>query len=136
MPHTLSVERHADIKDGAEPCRILLVVSDRQRHDQMQRCVLDHLPGCRIDVASSYFDAMARATRMETHLLVLDLSLDSALMPALKRFMARVAPLSLVHVFDDSMDSAPCSAPQGDRPSIVRLKQAFETMAGRWSPSH
>lgn|GEM_PF-5281594 len=134
MPHTLSVERHADIKDGAEPCRILLVVSDRQRHDQMQRCVLDHLPGCRIDVAGSYFDAMAHATRMETHLLVLDLSLDSALVPAIKRFMARVAPLSLVHVFDDSMDSAPGTG--CDRPSIARLKQVVEAMASRRPPSH
>jgi hypothetical protein len=136
LSRTLSVERHAHIKDGAQPCRILLVVSDRQRHDQMQRCVLDHLPGCRIDVASSYFDAMARATRMETHLLVLDLSLDSALVPALKRFLARAAPLTLVHVFDDSMDSAACSTSQDDRPSFIRLKQAFEAMASRRPPSH
>ena len=134
MPHTWSVERHADIKDDAQPCRILLVVSDRQRHEQMQRCARDHLPGCRINVSGSYVDAMARATRMETHLLVLDLSLDSVLVPALKRFMARLAPLSLVHVFDDSMDSAPGTG--CDRPSIARLKHVVKAMASRRPPSH
>jgi hypothetical protein len=112
----------------------LLVVSDWQRHDRMQRCVLDNLPGCRIDVANSYVDAMARATRMETHLLVLDLSLDSALVPALKRFLARVAPLSLVHVFDDSMDSAPDTS--CDRPSITRLMQAIKALVSRQPHSH
>jgi len=134
LPHTWSVERHADIKDDAQPCRILLVVSDRQRHEQMQRCARDHLPGCRINVSGSYVDAMARATRMETHLLVLDLSLDSVLVPALKRFMARLAPLSLVHVFDDSMDSAPGTG--CDRPSIARLKHVVKAMASRRPPSH
>jgi len=112
----------------------LLVVSDRQRHDEMQRCVRDHLPGCPIGVADSYVDAMARATRMETHLLVLDLSLDSVLVPAIKRFMARVAPLSLVRVFDDSMDSAPGTG--CDCPSITRLKQALKALASRLPHSH
>lgn len=111
------------------PCRVLLVVANPQRHAVLQRCVQKNLPGCVVETVDSYFDAMARATRMETHLLVLDLSLDSVLVPALKRFLARAAPRALVHVFDDSQDNAPGAGTDCNRPSIVQLKQAFAALA-------
>ncbi len=117
------------------PCRVLLVVDNPQRHALLQRCVQNNLPGCVIETVDSYFDAMARATRMETHLLVLDLSLDSVLVPALKRFLARAAPQALVYVFDDSQDSAPGAGTDCNRPSIVQLKQAFASLAALRSPT-
>lgn len=112
------------------PRRVLLVVANPQRLALLQRCVQNNLPGCVIETVDSYYDAMARATRMQAHLLVLDLSLDSVLVPALKRFLARAAPQALVHVFDDSQDSAPGAGTGCNRPSIVQLKQAFASLAG------
>lgn len=117
------------------PCRVLLVVDNLQRLSLLQRCVQNHLPGCVVETVDSYYDAMARATRMQAHLLVLDLSLDSVLVPALKRFLARAAPQALVHVFDDSQDSAPGAGTDCNRPSIVQLKQAFEKLAALRSPT-
>lgn len=117
------------------PCRVLLVVDNPRRQSLLQQCVRKNLPGCVIETVDSYFDAMARATRLQTHLLVLDLSLDSVLVPALKRFLARAAPQALVHVFDDSQDSAPGAGTDCNRPSIVQLKQAFETLAVLRSPT-
>lgn len=138
MPHSESfesVERPAVNGSDESHCRVLLVAQDPERLEVMQQCARANLPGCRIDVVSSYFDAMARATRMETHLLVLDLSMDSVLVPALKRFLARSAPQSVVHVFDDSLDCAPCSGTDCQNPSIVQMKQAFAALAaGRASP--
>lgn len=113
----------------APPCRVLLVVEDPQRQALLQGCVNKHLPGCRVDVVDSYFDAMARATRLQTDLLVLDLSLDSVLVPALKRFLARAAPRAVVHVFDDAMDGAPGAVAEGHRPSIVQLKRTFAALS-------
>jgi hypothetical protein len=136
MCHVVSVE-HPDPRGSDAPqCRVLLVVQDPARHHVMQRCVRENLPGCRIDVVTSYFDAMARASRMETHMLVLDLSMDSLLVPALKRFLARAAPQALVHVFDDSMDDAPGAGTDCQRPSIVQLKQAFVALSASPFPSH
>jgi hypothetical protein len=117
------------------PCRVLLVVDNPQRLALLQRCVQNNLPGCVIETVDSYYDAMARATRMQAHLLVLDLSLDSVLVPALKRFLARAAPQALVHVFDDSQDSAPGAGTGCNRPSLVQLKQAFATLAALRSPT-
>ena len=77
-----------------------------------------------------------RVRVLETHLLVLDLSLDSVLVPALKRFLARAAPQALVHVFDDSQDDAPGAGTDCNRPSIVQLKQAFATLVALRFPSH
>lgn len=114
---------------------MLLVVDNPQRHALLHRCVQRNLPGCLIETVDSYYDAMARATRLETHLLVLDLSLDSVLVPALKRFLARAAPQALVHVFDDSQDDAPGAGTDCNRPSIVQLKQAFAALAALRTPT-
>jgi len=108
----------------------MLVVNDPKRHAMLHRCVQNNLPGCRIDVVDSYFDAMDRVVRMETHLLVLDLSMDSVLVPALKRFLSRAAPQALIHVFDDALDTAPDAGTGCNRPSIVRLKQSFSALTG------
>ncbi len=115
---------------------MLLVVEDPNRQALLTGCVQKHLPGCRIEMVDSYYDAMARATRLQTDLLVLDLSLDSVLVPALKRFLARAAPRALVHVFDDSLDGAPGAASDCNRPSIVQLKQSFSTLASDRAPTH
>ncbi len=109
---------------------MLLVVDNPQRLSLLQRCVHNNLPGCVVETVDSYYEAMARATRMQAHLLVLDLSLDSVLVPALKRFLARAAPQALVHVFDESQDSAPGAGTDCNRPSLVQLKQAFASLAG------
>lgn len=128
MPSSWSVESPIGTGQRASHCRVLLVVDDPQRQALLKGCVQKHLPGCSIDMVVSYYDAMARATRMQTDLLVLDLSLDSVLVPALKRFLARAAPQALVHVFDDSLDSAPGAATDCNRPSIVQLKQVFTAL--------
>lgn len=135
MPHTRSADRQAGAGPNSSPRRVMLVVDDPKRHALLQRCVQNNLPGCRIDVVDSYLDAMERATRLEAHLLVLDLSMDSVLVPAIKRFLARAAPQALIHVFDDSLDSAPGAGTDCNRPSIVRLKQSFSTLArGHFPP--
>jgi CheY-like chemotaxis protein len=109
---------------------VLLVVDDPQRQALLKGCLQKHLPGCRIEMVHSYYDAMSRATRLQTDLLVLDLSLDSVLVPALKRFLARAAPQALVHVFDDSQDNMPGAEAGCNSPSILQLKQTFSILAG------
>lgn len=136
MSHPRSANSQAGDGSSAPPCQVLLVVGDPKRHALIQRCVQNHLPGCRIDVVDSYFDAMDRVIRMHTHLLVLDLSMDSVLVLALKRFLARAAPQSMVHLFDDSLDSAPDAGTGCNRPSIVRLKQTFSALADSHSQPH
>ncbi|MDP1683840.1 MAG: hypothetical protein U1E02_33370 [Hydrogenophaga sp.] len=134
MSSSWSVECPAAPDPDAAPCRVLLVVDDPGRQALLKGCVQKHLPGCRIEMVDSYYDAMSRATRLQTDLLVLDLSLDSVLVPALKRFLARAAPQALVHVFDDSQDSAPGAGTDCNRPSILQLKQAFASLADLRSP--
>lgn len=129
MPHTRLAEQHSVDVATEAPRRVLLVVQDPQRQALLYRCVQKNLPGCVIDTVDSYYEAMARATRMQTHLLVLDLSLDSVLVPALKRFLARAAPRAQVHVFDDSSDDAPDAGTGCNRPSIVQLKQGFAALS-------
>lgn len=136
MPHTRLVEQHITRASCDAPRRVLLVVQNPQRQALLYRCVQKNLPGCVIDTVDSYYEAMARATRMQTHLLVLDLSLDSVLVPALKRFLARSAPLAQVHVFDDSGDDAPDAGTGCNRPSIVQLKQAFADLSSCTSATH
>lgn len=128
VPLSWSVEGHPVTQTDAPAFRVLLVVDDPKRQALLQSCVQRHLPECCIDTVDSYYDAMARATRLQTDLLVLDLSLDSVLVPALKRFLARAAPHALVHVFDDAQDNAPGAATGCNRPSIVQLKQSFSAL--------
>lgn len=129
VPLSWSVQSPAAKEPSASPTRVLLVVDDPKRQALLQTCVQRHLPGCRIEMVNSYYDAMARATRMQTDLLVLDLSLDSVLVPALKRFLARAAPQAQVHVYDDSVDDAPGAGTDCNRPSIVQLKQTFAALS-------
>lgn len=82
-----------------------------------------------MDVVDSHFDAVSRVTRMQPHLLVLDLSMDSVLVPALKRLLARASPQSLIHVFDDSMDDASGAGADCNRRSIVQLRQVLVDLA-------
>jgi hypothetical protein len=131
MQPARSPEFADDQTPGACPLRVLLVVGDPDRHALMQRCARSHLPCCHIDVVGSCLDALDRATRMEAHLLVLDLSLDSVLVPAFKRFLARAAPQSMVHVFDDSVEGSPDAEADGDRPAVVQLKKAFAALSDR-----
>lgn len=136
MPHRRLVEQHSTEASTEASRRVLLVVQDPQRQALLYRCVQKNLPGSVIDTVDSYYDAMARATRMQTHLLVLDLSLDSVLVPALKRFLARSAPLAQVHVFDDSGDDAPDAGTGCNRPSIVQLKRAFADLTHCSTATH
>jgi len=133
MPHTTSAEGQAGAGSSASPPRVMLVVNDPRRHALLHQCVQNNLPGCRIDVVDSYFDAMDLVIRTETHLLVLDLSMDSVLVPALKRFLARAAPRARIHVFDDSLDSASATS-DCNRPSVVRLKHSFFALASGHIP--
>lgn len=115
-------------------CRVLLVVDDPQRQALLRACVKKNLPGCRLEAVDSYFDAMARATRRQADLVVLDLSVDSLLVPALRRFLARSAPQTLVHVFDDSQDSTAVAESDCNLQSIVQLELALASLPN--SPSH
>lgn len=134
MPHTTSAKRQTGAGSSASPPRVMLVVNDPKRHALLHRCVQNNLPGCRIDVVESYFDAMDHSIRMDAHLLVLDLSMDRVLVPALKRFLARAAPQTLIHVFDDSLDNALTAGIDCNRPSVVRLKQSFSALTSGHIP--
>lgn len=104
----------------------MLVTADRSRRCLLRACIDRQAPGCQIEVVDSCFDAMARAGRMPSHLMVLDLSLDHVLIPALKQFLTRSAPHVALHVFDDSRD--PVVSPGRCAPSVLRLQadlQAF-----------
>lgn len=138
MPQVQLTEHSAQARRITPALRVLLVVDDPRRRQLLQSCLEEHLSGCTLEVVDSYFDAMTRATRMQTHLLILDLSLDSLLVPALKRFLARSAPQVHVYVFDESVDSAAplVAASDARRPSIVRLKQACDSLMSEPDPSH
>lgn len=138
MPQARLTQHPAEARRITPALRVLLVVDDPQRRQLLQSCLEENLPGCSLEVVDSYFDAMTRATRMQARLLILDLSLDSVLVPALKRFLARAAPQVQVHVFDESLDGAARleALSHADRPSIVRLKQACDVLTSDPTPSH
>lgn len=122
----------APARPRAEPAHVVLVTGGRSRHDLMRACIDGQAPGCRIEVIDSCFDAMARAGRMPAHLMVLDLTLDSLLVPALKQFLTRSAPQVALHVFDDSQD--PTNPADGCRHSVTRLQADLQTFIdGRWN---
>jgi hypothetical protein len=104
---------------------VLLVARNGPRRDALRRCVQECAPDSRIELADSYFDAMAQATHMPVHLLILDLALDSVLVPAFQRFLARAAPQARLHVFDDSNDmlepTEPSEVDQADAPAMEKL---------------
>jgi hypothetical protein len=102
MPDRANANPQRDHGD-AHPL-VLVVAGSGRRRDALSRCVRRQAPDSRIEVADSYFDAMACAMRLPAHLLILDLSLDSVLMPALSRFLEASAPQVQVHVFDDALD--------------------------------
>lgn len=107
---------------------VLVVASSGHRREALSRCVRRQAPGSRIELADSYFDAMAQAMRLPAHLLILDLSLDSVLMPALSRFLEASAPQVQVHVFDDAVDPVDESgqpALQDDGPAMTLLQTSL-----------
>lgn len=119
------------VLDGDERL-VLLVAGSGRRRDALRRCVKEQLPGCRIEVADSYFDAMAQATHLPAHLLILDLALDSVLVPALQRFLASAAPQAQVHVFDDPVvapDGTGQPAVHDEAPSMALLRASLRAFA-------
>jgi hypothetical protein len=107
---------------------VLVVASSGHRREVLSRCVRRQAPGSRIEWADSYFDAMAQSMRLPAHLLILDLSLDSVLMPALSRFLETSAPQVKVHVFDDAVDPVDASgqpALQDDGPAMTLLQTSL-----------
>jgi NADPH-dependent ferric siderophore reductase len=122
-----STSPQPDRKD-AHPL-VLVVASNGRRREVLTRCVRRQAPGSRIEVAGSYFDAMAHAMRLPAHLLILDLSLDSVLMPALSRFLEASAPQVQVHVFDDAVDPVDASgqpALRDDGPAMTLLQTSLQ----------
>jgi hypothetical protein len=108
---------------------VLVVASSGHRREVLTRCVRRQVPGCRIEVEASYFDAMTRALRLPAHLLILDLSLDSVLMPALRRFLEASAPQAQVHVFDDAIDPVDemgLPSLQDDGPAMTLLQTSLQ----------
>lgn len=85
--------------DQAAP-RVLLVVNDALRRQRMQEVVAASAPHCEVEVVEAVLDGMARAVRLSCHFLVIDLAVDRPVVPALVRYLARVAPTAAVHVFD------------------------------------
>jgi hypothetical protein len=109
---------------------VLVVASSGHRRDALSRCVRRQMPDSRIEAADSYFHAMALAMRLPAHLLILDLSLDSVLMPALSRFLEASAPQVQVHVFDDAADPVDHNglrALKDDSPAMTLLQAALQT---------
>ena len=119
--------------DDASPQPLVLVVArSGRRREALSRCVRRQAPGSRIEVADSYFDAMTQSMRLPAHLLILDLSLDSVLMPALSRFLEASAPQVQVHVFDDAVDPVDDSgqpALQDDGPAMTLLQTSLRAYA-------
>jgi hypothetical protein len=111
---------------------VLVVASNGRRREVLSRCVRRQAPDCRIEVVDSYFDAMTQSMRLPAHLLILDLSLDSVLMPALSRFLEASAPQVQVHVFDDAVDPVDDSgqpALQDDGPAMTLLQTSLRAYA-------
>ncbi|MGE0349431.1 hypothetical protein [Hydrogenophaga sp.] len=104
---------------------VLLVARSGPRRDALRRCVRECAPDCRIAHADTYLEAMEQATHMPVHLLILDLALDSVLVPAFERFLAHAAPQARLHVFDDTNDmlepTEPTEVDQADAPAMERL---------------
>ncbi len=111
---------------------MVLVTADASRRAWLRACVDRQAPDCQIEVVDTCFDAMARATRMSAHLMVLDLTLDHVLVPALKQFLSRSAPHVTLHVFDDSKDvvaqSGRCAR------SVERLQADLQAFIDRGLP--
>jgi len=104
---------------------VLLVARSGPRRDALRRCVRECAPDCRIEQAETYLEAMAQASHMPVHLLILDLELNSVLVPAFERFLAQAAPQARLHVFDDSNDmlepTEPTEVDHADAPAMEQL---------------
>lgn len=81
--------------------RVLLVVAQATLRDELRAAVVRIAPGARIEATDSVLDAMLCLARQSVDLALVDLAVEAALVPALLRHLARVAPGTVVLVFDD-----------------------------------
>ncbi len=105
-PWTSSKPTDAHQTTAAAAPRVLLVVNDPLRRQLMQAAVALSAPHCHVEVVDNALDGMARSVRMPAHLLVIDVAVDRVIVPALVRYLSRVAPWVTVHLYD----SAPASS--------------------------
>ena len=102
---------HSPRRSGPLPLRVMLVVAQAQRREQLRAAIARLIPDARIEIARSGVDALLRSAQSQaTDLLVLDLSLDGAAGPALTRHLARIAQSTAVLVFGDDATHRPGAA--------------------------
>ena len=102
---------HLPRRSGLLPLRVMLVVAQELRREQLRAAIARLVPDARIEVARSGVDALLRSAQSQpTDLLVLDLALDGASGPALTRHLARIAQSTAVLVFGDDAEHRPGAA--------------------------
>ncbi len=99
---------HSPRRGGPLPLRVMLVVAQDLRREQLRAAIARLAPDARIEIARSGVDALLRSAQSQpTDLLVLDLALDGASGPALTRHLARIAQSTAVLVFGDDAAHRP-----------------------------
>ncbi len=83
--------------------RVILLIAQEARREQMRELVGRLAPTSRIEVARDVLDAMRRMVHAAADLLILDYAIDGAAGPALMRNLARATPSLLVLAFDDDV---------------------------------
>ena len=105
MPSNRPDAPQAPRRRGPLPLRVMLVVAEERRREQLRSAVLRLTPDARIEIARSGVDALLRSAQsLRADLVVLDLALDGALGPALTRHLARNAQSTAVLVFGDDVE--------------------------------
>ena len=102
---------HSPRRSGPLPLRLMLVVAQELRREQLRAAIARLAPDARIEIARSGVDALLRSAQSQpTDLLVLDLALDGAAGPALTRHLARIAQSTAVLVFGEGAEHRPGAA--------------------------
>lgn len=99
---------HSPRRSGPAPLRVMLVVAQELRREQLRTAISRLVPDARTETARSGVDALLRSAQSQpTDLLVLDLAVDGAAGPALTRHLARIAQSTAVLVFGDDAEHRP-----------------------------
>jgi hypothetical protein len=85
----------------------MLVVRAPERRDHMLAALAECAPTAEVEVVDQMLDALTRAMRGQSQLMVIDVSLERPLAPAMRRYLKRTAPKVRVHLYDSLGDPVP-----------------------------
>lgn len=92
---------------AAEPLRAMLVVQAPERRDHMLAALAECAPTAEVEVVDQMLDALTRAMRGQSQLMVIDVALERPLAPAMRRYLKRTTPKVRVHLYDTLGDPVP-----------------------------